>query len=156
MAWTGKIIGGVLGSLLGPLGTVVGVLLSAWALWADLLPALNVLDRFQLPLTRLDLVDGVERQVPVTGADRTIVDLADRRVWWDGPFVDLSAREFAMLETLVLHPDRTFGSAELQARVFPDAESKGIVVRVYVRQLRQKLGPDVVVTVPGGYRLGVG
>ena len=84
------------------------------------------------------------------------IDLADRRVWWDGRLVDLSAREFAMLEVLALHPDRTFGVAELQARVFPDAESKGIVVRVYVRQLRQKLGPDVVATVPGGYRLGVG
>ncbi len=84
------------------------------------------------------------------------IDLAARRTWWHGHPVDLSAREFAMLEVLALHPDRTFGSAELQARVFPDAESKGIVVRVYVRQLRQKLGPSVVATVSGGYRLGVG
>lgn len=83
------------------------------------------------------------------------VDLAARRVWWDDREVDLSAREFAMLEVFVTHADRSFGAAELQERVFPDAGSKGIVVRVYVRQLRQKLGTEVVATGPGGYRLGV-
>lgn len=48
---------------------LVGILLSLWMLWSDLLPALNVLDRLQLPFTRLSLVDGVERQVVVTGTD---------------------------------------------------------------------------------------
>lgn len=102
----------------------------------------------------------LRRDTAVKGAETEAgplrIDLASRRVWWHGRLVDLSAREFEMLEVLALHPDRTFGSAELQARVFPDAESKGIVVRVYVRQLRQKLDPNVIATVPGGYRLGVG
>lgn len=100
----------------------------------------------------------LRRDTTVKGAETEVgplrIDLANRHVWWNGRTVDLSAREFALLEVLALHPDRTFDSAELQARVFPDAESKGIVVRVYVRQLRQKLGPNVVATVPGGYRLG--
>ena len=48
---------------------LVGILLSLWALWSDLLPALNVLDKVQLPLTRVSLVDGVERQLAVTGTD---------------------------------------------------------------------------------------
>lgn len=49
---------------------LVGILFSLWTLWSDLLPALNVLDRLHpLPLTRLSLVDGVERQVAVTGTD---------------------------------------------------------------------------------------
>ena len=102
----------------------------------------------------------LRRDTAVKGAETEFgvlrIDLASRRVWWDGRLIDLSAREFAMLEVFALHPERTFTSTELQARVFPDAESKGIVVRVYVRQLRQKLGPNVVATVPGGYRLGVG
>ncbi len=101
-------------------------------------------------LRRETIVKGVDAE---HGSLR--VDLAARRVWWARREVDLTAREFAMLELLVLHPDRTFETAELQERVFPDAESKGIVVRVYVRQLRQKLGPEVIATVPGGYRLGV-
>jgi len=101
----------------------------------------------------------LRRETPLKGVDTEHgplrVDLAARRVWWADRPVDLTAREFAMLEVLVMHPDRTFAAGELQERVFPDAESKGIVVRVYVRQLRQKLGPTVVATVPGGYRLGV-
>ena len=101
----------------------------------------------------------LRRETPLKGTDAEHgplrVDLAARRAWWADRPVDLTAREFAMLEVLVTHPDRTFGASELQDRVFPDAESKGIVVRVYVRQLRQKLGPTVVATVPGGYRLGV-
>ena len=101
----------------------------------------------------------LRRETPLKGVEAAHgplrVDLSARRVWWHDDEVDLSAREFTMLEVLVTHPDRTFGATELQERVFPDAESKGIVVRVYVRQLRQKLGPSIVATVPGGYRLGV-
>jgi two-component system response regulator QseB len=101
----------------------------------------------------------LRRETPLKGVETEHgplrVDLAARRVWWADRPVDLTAREFAMLEVLVMHPDRTFAAGELQERVFPDAGSKGIVVRVYVRQLRQKLGPTVVATVPGGYRLGV-
>jgi DNA-binding response OmpR family regulator len=101
----------------------------------------------------------LRRETPVKGVETERgplrVDLAVRRAWWSDQEVSLTAREFAMLEVLVLNPDRTFGAAELQERVFPDAESNGIVVRVYVRQLRQKLGPNVIATVPGGYRLGV-
>ncbi len=101
----------------------------------------------------------LRRETPVKGVDvehgPLRIDLAAQRVWWDDHEVDLSARAFAMLELLALHPDRVFGALELQERVFPDAESGGIVVRVYVRQLRQKLGRAVVATVAGGYRLGV-
>lgn len=82
------------------------------------------------------------------------VDTGAKRVAWGGRDVDLSAREYALIELLARFPDRTFAAAELQERVFPDAGPGGSVVRVYVRQLRQKLGADVVATVPGGYRLG--
>jgi DNA-binding response OmpR family regulator len=100
----------------------------------------------------------LRRETPVKGTDMAHgplrIDLAARRVWWEDREVDLSARAFALLEVLALHPDQAFSATELQERVFPDAESGGIVVRVYVRQLRQKLGPEVVATVAGGYRLG--
>jgi len=46
---------------------LVGVVLGLVRLWSDLLPALDVLDRFELPMTRALVVDGVERRVPVTG-----------------------------------------------------------------------------------------
>lgn len=83
------------------------------------------------------------------------VDLAARRVRWQRREVDLSEREFAMLELFVHQPDRAFGVDELLDRLFPDAQSGAAVVRVYVRQLRSKIDERVVATVAGGYRLGV-
>lgn len=87
---------------------------------------------------------------------RLSVDLAARTVAWDGEFADLTEREFAMLEILAHDPDRSFTSHELLDRLFPEAASGAAVVRVYVRQLRTKIAPDVIVTVAGGYRLGAG
>ncbi len=84
------------------------------------------------------------------------VDLANRLVTWDGSEVQLSAREFEMLELFALYPDRVFTAEELQARLFPEAGSGPRVVRVYVSQLRQKIAGSVITTVSGGYRLGPG
>lgn len=84
------------------------------------------------------------------------IDTAARRVWWSDTEVELSSREFALLELLATHPDRVFAAPDLQRRVFPDASPSSNVVRVYVHQLRHKLSAEVVSTAPGGYRLGVG
>lgn len=83
------------------------------------------------------------------------VHFGARRVSWEGTAVELSEREFAMLELLTHYPERVFTVGDLFDRFFPEAESGHRVVRVYVRQLRQKLGAGVIETVPGGYRLGV-
>ena len=83
------------------------------------------------------------------------VDLAARMVAWDGRPVALTDREFAMLELFALHPERVFALDELLDRFFPDAASGYRVVRVYVSQLRQKIDPDVIRTMAGGYRLGL-
>ncbi len=83
------------------------------------------------------------------------VDLAARKVFWQGREVELTGREFALLELFVLNPDRIFTAEELLDRLFPGTESGLKIVRVYVHRLRHKLGPEVVATVPGGYRLGV-
>ncbi len=83
------------------------------------------------------------------------VDYAARRVFWDGREVSLSAREFALLELFTLYPDRVYDAEELLDRLFPGTDSGLRIVRVYVHRLRQKLGPEVIATVPGGYRLGL-
>lgn len=82
------------------------------------------------------------------------VDLAARAVSLGDRAVDLTDREFAMLELFALHPERVFTVDELLERFFPDATSGHRVVRVYVSQLRQKLDPSILRTVAGGYRLG--
>jgi len=83
------------------------------------------------------------------------IDFAARRVLWDGEEVPLSGREFALLELFALQPDRVYSAEELLERLFPGADSGLRIVRVYVHRLRGKLGPEVVRTVPGGYRMGL-
>lgn len=85
---------------------------------------------------------------------RLVVDLTSRTVAWDGRRVELSEREFMILELLALHPDRVFTVNDLLDRFFPAADSGPRVVRVYVSQLRHKVGDALIETVPGGYRLG--
>jgi len=82
------------------------------------------------------------------------IDLATRTVSRDEQPVELSEREFAMLELMAHEPDRPFPVEELLDRLFPSAASGPTVVRVYVSALRKKLGDDAIETVPGGYRLG--
>lgn len=85
---------------------------------------------------------------------RLRLDTATRRLWWDEVEILVSAREFALLEYLALHPERVVRGAELADRIFPDATSGGLVARVYIRQLRQKVDANVILTASGGYRLG--
>ncbi len=82
------------------------------------------------------------------------LDVGSREVLYRGVQVDLSGREFALLERLALHPERVWGSEELLERVWGDEGASLQVVKVYVHHLRQKLGFEVVQTVGRGYRLG--
>ncbi len=70
--------------------------------------------------------------------------------------VELSAREFALVEMFLHHPGQILSRQQLLSHVWGyDFDGTSNVVDVYVRQLRQKLGPDHIVTARGaGYRLG--
>ena len=48
---------------------LIGVILSVGSIWGDLLPAFGFLDRIELPFSKLEIVEGVEQQIPVTLAD---------------------------------------------------------------------------------------
>jgi len=93
-------------------------------------------------------------RAPRLRAGEAEIDLTARVASRHGEPVDLSGKEFELLEWLALHPDRAVPTGELVEGLFPDAGSGVAVVRVYVGQLRRKLGRDVIATVPGGYRLG--
>lgn len=83
------------------------------------------------------------------------LDLRTRRALVDGRQVDLSAREFALTEELLRHPDQVLSREQLLSRVWGfDFDPGSNVVDVYVRYLRAKLGADRIETVRGmGYRL---
>jgi DNA-binding response OmpR family regulator len=69
--------------------------------------------------------------------------------------VDLSAREFALVEMFLNHPGQILSRQQLLSHVWGyDFDSTSNVVDVYVRQLRQKIGAERIVTARGaGYRL---
>lgn len=68
--------------------------------------------------------------------------------------VDLTAREFAVLETLLRHPNQVLSHEQLLSLVWGYDFSPGSnLIEVYIRHLRRKLGADIIETVRGlGYR----
>lgn len=84
-----------------------------------------------------------------------LVDFGARKTLWCGKEIELSEKEFVLLELFTLYPDRVFGVEDLLGRFFAEVESGTRIVRVYVYQLRQKIAPELIQTVPGGYRLGL-
>jgi DNA-binding response OmpR family regulator len=84
-----------------------------------------------------------------------VLDLRARTASLDGAVVDLSAREFALLEVFVRHPGQVLSQPQLLDRVWGYGfDGSSNVVEVYVSQLRRKLGAERIVTVRGaGYRL---
>jgi DNA-binding response OmpR family regulator len=87
--------------------------------------------------------------------DGIVLDLRSRRVTVGGRSVDLSAREFALAEEFLRHPDQVLSREQLLSRVWGfDFDPGSNVVDVYVRYLRAKLGAERIETVRGaGYRL---
>ncbi len=83
------------------------------------------------------------------------LDLKTRRVSVGGRSLDLSAREFALAEQFLKHPDQVLSREQLLSRVWGfDFDPGSNVVDVYVRYLRAKIGADRIETVRGmGYRL---
>lgn len=84
------------------------------------------------------------------------LDPARRTVTRDGVALDLTRKEFGVLEALLRADERVISSEELLERVWDEnADPYTTTVRVTVMTLRKKLGePAVVQTVVGsGYRL---
>jgi len=69
--------------------------------------------------------------------------------------VALSAREFALVETLAERPGAYFSRAQLEDRLYGWGEEVGSnAVEVHIHALRRKLDPSVIRTVRGlGYSL---
>jgi len=83
------------------------------------------------------------------------LDLRTRRAAVDGSSIELSAREFTMLEVLMRHAGQVLSREQLLSHVWGYYYDPGSnVVDVYVAYLRRKLGKDRIRTVRGmGYAL---
>ena len=80
-----------------------------------------------------------------------------RRATLDGSQVELSAREFALLETFMRHTGHVLSQSQLLSQVWGlDAPTSSNVVEVYVSYLRRKFGSSCITTVrSAGYRFDV-
>ena len=103
---------------------------------------------------RTSPVDSEPNASILTVGDITL-DLRTRRVSAGGRPIDLSAREFTLLETFMRHPEQVLSRQHLLDLVWGyDYEPGSNVVDVYVGYLRKKLGSSLIETVRGmGYRL---
>lgn len=120
----------------------------------ELLARLRALQRRSLTLQPQQLKVG-----------RLILDYATSKVWLDqsttAHTLDLTAKEFQLLEYLMQHPNQLLSQEQLRYRLWDfQSEASSNVVAAQIRLLRRKLAElgyaDCIVTVRGlGYRLTV-
>ncbi len=91
----------------------------------------------------------------VLEAGSIALDVRSRRASTAGAEVELTAKEFALLETFLRHPGQVLSREQLLSHVWGyDFDPGSNVVDVYVGYLRRKLGQERFETVRGmGYRL---
>jgi len=72
-----------------------------------------------------------------------LIDFRAHEVWCDGERIDLTPKEFRLLETLAREPGRAFSRLELVQRVFGlDYEGFERTVDVHMMNLRKKIEPS--------------
>ena len=100
-----------------------------------------------------------QERPPVLEVDDLRLDPAAHRAWRGDQELDLSAKEFALLELFMRRPGLTLSRTQLLDGAWDMAfESRSNIVDVYVRYLREKIdrpfGRDSIETIRGvGYRL---
>lgn len=104
-------------------------------------------------LTRRERGQGTPQLAFATGRGR--LDTVARTAFWDGLEVAVTGREYSLLETLALSPERWFTREDLLDRVWgPEFGGEARIVDVYVRYLRRKLAPEAISSERGrGYRV---
>jgi two-component system OmpR family response regulator len=83
------------------------------------------------------------------------IDLTKHLVSRDGQSIDLTAREWALLEAFIRNPGTLLSKAQLEDYLYAfGSEIESNTIEVYISRLRKKLGKDQLETVRGlGYRM---
>jgi two-component system OmpR family response regulator len=130
---------------------------------ADKISALNTGadDYLTKPFTFAELLARVRALIrrsvgvasPVVQLGSVSIDTSARRARRDGVDIELSPKEFALLEFLALHRGKLVTRSMLHDHIYDDEDATmSNVVDVYVASLRRKLGRDVIRTRRGeGY-----
>jgi two-component system, OmpR family, response regulator len=93
---------------------------------------------------------------PLLSIGEIAIDMAQRVISVAGRPVDLTAREWAVLERLLRRPNVIIAKSEIEDSLYEfGAEIESNAVEVYVSRLRKKLGRDTIKTIRGiGYKVG--
>lgn len=96
---------------------------------------------------------GVSEPVLQAGALR--IDPASRQVWLDGRGIDLSLREYEVLQIFMLNAGRVLTREQIEQQLYQwGSEVSSNAVEVHIYHLRKKLHGDVIETLRGvGYML---
>jgi two-component system OmpR family response regulator/two-component system response regulator QseB len=96
------------------------------------------------------------RAEPAIEVGEVRLDPSMRQVTRNGEPVVLSAREYAVLEALMMRPGAILSRAQLEDRLYGWGDAiESNAVSVYIHQLRRKLGADFIRNVRGvGYYVG--
>lgn len=92
---------------------------------------------------------------PLVNLGPVEVDLPAHVAYRDGRRIELTAREWALLEALLQRPGAVVTKAQLEDRLYTfDGHTESNAIEVHVSRLRKKLGRELIETVRGlGYRL---
>jgi len=84
------------------------------------------------------------------------IDPDTRQAWHEGKLVELSAKEFAVLELLVQNTGRVMTRAQLEQSLYGWGDSADSnTIEVFIHHLRKKLGSSFIQTLRGiGYTVG--
>ena len=95
------------------------------------------------------------RALPVIRHGRLTLDPASHTVHLDDHPVDLSAREFAVLQTLLENAGRVLTRSQIESTIYGwRDEPESNVLEVHIHYLRKKLGNDLIKTLRGvGYTI---
>jgi len=95
---------------------------------------------------------------PVLTVGTISLDPVTRKVTQEGRQIELSAREFAVLEALMRRRDGVISRAELEEAVYDwDSSIGSNAIEVHLHRLRRKLGSNAIRNIRGvGYRISGG
>lgn len=92
---------------------------------------------------------------PLLVCNQLQLDAAAHRVQYRGQPIDMSAKEFALLQELMQNAGRVLSREQLEQRLYPWGEEvESNAIEVHIHHLRRKLAPELIRTIRGvGYLL---
>lgn len=104
---------------------------------------LEVKARIRALLRRAGQTAQQERVVNRLARGAIVIDTAERSAWRSGQLVDLTAKEFDLIELLMRNPGRVYSRENLLNQVWGyEYIGEYRTVDVHIRRLREKLEPD--------------